>query len=319
MFNKETQVKMEKKMWSVKEDVALMKSWCLVSEDNRCGRKKKGGSLWAKVHNLYHEAQKENPNEISERNVDSIKGRWKRLDENGIKWIAAYKEAYGRKTSEMSPKDVEKEAHAIYEVKGKKFQDWLVFNEVMSKHPKWVIKLDHDSTRSRAENEENEKGMSKHPKWDLRLDHDSRHSCAKNEENEKSNEENGGSSKRSRINEDGECSIPFNPEIPSSRCSTIPRPEDGDKVKNKENVKTSQPSSNNEVATEIRALRLTRDNEVELMMKLESARIELEREKEKRKILKMNQVMLNTLLAKDHLSPEDEEMKRHLMAIVLKQ
>lgn len=89
--------------------------------------------------------------------------------------------------------------------------------------------------------------------------------------------------------------------------------------KNKGKGKASQSFATNEVAAEIRALRLTRDNEIEVMQKLGNARIELEREKLQRNQMKMKEVMLNTLLAKDHLSPEDEEMKHKLMAIVFGQ
>ncbi|KAL8465560.1 hypothetical protein ACS0TY_034884 [Phlomoides rotata] len=63
----------------------------------------------------------------------------------------------------MSQQDVKNEAHAIYAAGGSKFQDMHVFNEVMCKHPKWELKLDH-STRFRAEYEnDNEEsgGISK--------------------------------------------------------------------------------------------------------------------------------------------------------------
>ncbi|KAL8547953.1 hypothetical protein ACS0TY_007304 [Phlomoides rotata] len=63
--------------------------------------------------------------------------------------------------------------------------------------------------------------MSKHPKWELKLDHDSTRFCAEDEEG---NEESGDSSKRSRTSEDGSYSIPNNPEIPGSCGSTISCP-----------------------------------------------------------------------------------------------
>lgn len=44
------------------------------------------------------------------------------------------------------------------------------------------------------------------------------------------------------------------------------------------------------------------------MNKLGTARIDLENRKLQRNATKMKEKMLNTLLAKDHLSPEDEEM-----------
>ncbi|KAL8523655.1 hypothetical protein ACS0TY_013576 [Phlomoides rotata] len=125
---------------------------------------------------MYHEVQKENPEEISERNVESMKGRWKRLSENENKWIVAYKEAYRRKRSGMRQSDIEKEAHAIYEAGDNKFQDLIIFNDVMCKNPKRELKFDNDSTRFR-------------------------------DENQQGNKESGGSSKRSRTSEDGEYSM----------------------------------------------------------------------------------------------------------------
>ncbi|KAL8523800.1 hypothetical protein ACS0TY_013684 [Phlomoides rotata] len=61
-----------------------MSSWYFVSGDGVRGKNQKSISMW-KQHTMYQEAQKENPEEISERNVESMKGRWKRLSENANK------------------------------------------------------------------------------------------------------------------------------------------------------------------------------------------------------------------------------------------
>ncbi|KAG6390717.1 hypothetical protein SASPL_148461 [Salvia splendens] len=75
---------------------------------------------------LYHESQAENPTEINKRNVDSMKSRWKRLNENASKWVAACREANARRRSGMSDQDVENEAHSIYQAEGgNKFQDLI--------------------------------------------------------------------------------------------------------------------------------------------------------------------------------------------------
>lgn len=63
--------------WCVKEDVALMSAWIIVSKDNVRGKNQKKGTLWASVHKLYHESQAENPDEINPRNIESMKGRYK--------------------------------------------------------------------------------------------------------------------------------------------------------------------------------------------------------------------------------------------------
>ncbi|XP_047973409.1 uncharacterized protein LOC125215875 isoform X1 [Salvia hispanica] len=319
----DTNQKGAKKVWCVKEDIALMSSWCTASNDKVCG-KQMGFSLWGRVHNLYQEARANNLEELNERNIESMKCRWKRLNANGKKWMAAYKEAYVRKKIGMSLADVEIEAHAIYEVGGSKFQDLVVFNEVMCKHPKWdLTSQDFSQLRPISEGAFEESGgnskrsrtlvvlnevMSKHPKEDLTSQEFSQ-PCPIYEEG--AFQESGGSSKRSRTSENGDYPEPSNVETPSIDCSTIPH------LKTPTNASESLPT--NEVAVEIRALRLIIDSEAEAINKLGNARIDLELKKEQRKAMKMNQILLNTLLAKDHLTPKDEEMKHRLMEIVLRQ
>ncbi|KAH6819971.1 hypothetical protein C2S53_018130 [Perilla frutescens var. hirtella] len=172
--------------------------------------------MWSRVHKLYHETQAENPDELNPRNIKSMKGRWKRLCENAGKWVAALEEANWRKRSGMNQKDIEMEAHTIYKTNGSKFQDLVVYNDVMSKHS---------------------------------------------------------STKRSRTFENGEYHIPSNPETPTTGGSTISRPTGRDKSKKKEKGKATQSGS--EVAAELHALRLTRDNENELIAK----KLELESQK----------------------------------------
>ncbi|KAJ9546878.1 hypothetical protein OSB04_019421 [Centaurea solstitialis] len=114
-----------------------------------------------------------------------MKSRYARLNEAANKWVAAYREAYRQKRSGMSTKDVEKEAHAIFEMGGSKFNDLVVFNDVMCKHPKWDLQLEHNTTRSR-------------PVYDV------------------DDEESGGSTKRSRTSEEGDYSVETNKESPNS-------------------------------------------------------------------------------------------------------
>ncbi|CAA0807110.1 DNA binding [Striga hermonthica] len=263
-----------------------MSSWNFVSEDNIRGRNQKGGALWARVHQLYHEHQAEKPDELSERNIQSLKGRWKRLNENANKWVAAYQEACSRRRSGMNKNDVEKEAQTIYEAGGSKFMDLTVFNEVMCKHPKWALTSYHDRTHFRPENEK----------------------C--------DDEESRGSSKRSKTSEDVEHSMPSSAETPSTGNSNISRPIGRDKAKKKGKGKISQSDFANEFTVELRALRLSRDNEAELMKNVSNAKIELEREKIHAGNIKMHQRTLNTLLAKSHLSADEEELKRRPMEIV---
>ncbi|XP_057811793.1 uncharacterized protein LOC131026033 [Salvia miltiorrhiza] len=184
--------------------------------------------------------------------------------------------------SGISDNDVEKEAHSIYKAGGSKFQDLVVFNEVMSKHPKWNL---YDTTP-----------IFSHASEDV------------------DNHQSGGSSKRSKTSEDRGFSVPSNPETPTSEQSTTTRPIGRDKAKRKGKGKASQSESTNEsvVAAEIRAMKLTRDAEAELI----KTRIELEHGKLQRNAMKVKEKMLLQLLVKDHLSPVDKEMKRQLTKIV---
>ncbi|CAH1420277.1 unnamed protein product [Lactuca virosa] len=132
-----------------------------------------------------------------------MKGRYKRLNESAGKWVGGYREAYRKRRSGMSMKDVENEAHKLYETTGSKFNDTIVFNEVMCKHRKWDLQLDHDATRSRPEYEVDD-------------------------------EESGGSTKRSRSTEEGDYCVQSNKEGASIGGSTIKRPTGRDAAKRKE-------------------------------------------------------------------------------------
>ncbi|CAI9287190.1 unnamed protein product [Lactuca saligna] len=81
-----------------------MSAYCIVSEDKRRGKNQKKTSIWAQVKELYDVNQAENPGKL---------------------------EAYRKRISGMSMKDVENEAHKLYETPGSKFNDTIVFNEVM--------------------------------------------------------------------------------------------------------------------------------------------------------------------------------------------
>ncbi|KAG6388565.1 hypothetical protein SASPL_149994 [Salvia splendens] len=151
----------------------------------------------------------------------------------------------------MSDQDVENEAHSIYKGDGgNDFQDFIVFNEVMSKHEKWSV---HAATQVFPDNEYF------------------------------ANEQDDSNSKRTKTSESSEYIIPSNPETPTSGHST-----------------------------NLHALRLATDNENEIAR----ARLQLEREKLDRPSMKMYQKMLLKLLEKEHLSPEDQDMKRNLTEIV---
>ncbi|CAI9268600.1 unnamed protein product [Lactuca saligna] len=259
--------------WDFEEDMALMSAWCVANELQFHGKNQKKTSLWAQVKKLYNEAQSENPKKLGLRNDNQMRGRWKRLNENAIKWIESFRKAYKQKTSEMSLKDIENEAHKIYATCGSTYNDIIVFNEVMCKYPKWEL-LNESDTNSHED------------------------------------DESGDSTKRIRTNEEGDYCFLSNTETPNSGGSTINR-----EYKKKEKCSLCH----NECVMDLRAIRITRESEVEVMRKkldLEQRKEERKVKKEERKSKKVYHMHLNTLLAKEHLSPEDEDVKRHLLAML---
>ncbi|XP_042065512.1 uncharacterized protein LOC121809026 [Salvia splendens] len=186
--------------------------------------------------------------------MESLKGRWKRLNENDNKWVATLREANAQRRSGMSDQDVENEAHRIYKGDGgNDFQDLIVFNE------------------------------------------------------------DGSNSKRIKTSESGEYTISSNLETPTSRHSTSFRLIGRDKEKRKVKGKVTQSDSiNAQCAADLHALRLVKDNENEIA----KVRLQIEREKLDKPSMKMYQKILIKLLEKEHLSPEDQDMKRKLTEIL---
>ena len=171
----------------------------------------------------------------------------------------------------MSNTDIENVAHRIYEAGGQKFTHLKVFNEVMCKHPKWDLQLHRETTRSRSEYEVGD-------------------------------EESGGSTKKSRTTEEGD-SVDMNQESP-----TIQRPAGRDATKKKGKGKASQSSSiSNDFSENIRALTITRNNELEIMRK----KVAFDQENFQGV---QDHKMLRVLMSKDNLSPAEEHLKERFMA-----
>ncbi|KAJ0804711.1 putative glutathione transferase [Helianthus annuus] len=101
--------------WDVAEDVALMSAWCLASENSVSGKNQRKESLWAKIKDIYDATQKENPEKIGMRNLEQMKGRYKRLNESVQKWVGVYREACRQTRSGMSQNDIESLAQKLYE------------------------------------------------------------------------------------------------------------------------------------------------------------------------------------------------------------
>nr|KAJ0227113.1 hypothetical protein LSAT_V11C100020080 [Lactuca sativa] len=88
-----------------------MSAYFIVSEDKCRGKNQKKTSIWAQVKDLYDANQAKNPGKIGNMNIAQMKGHYKLLNESAGKWVGVYREAYRKRRSGMSMKDVENEAH----------------------------------------------------------------------------------------------------------------------------------------------------------------------------------------------------------------
>ncbi|XP_047961990.1 glutathione S-transferase T2-like [Salvia hispanica] len=262
--------------WSEQEDMSLMSAYCFVSRDAVVGTNQTNAHLWQKVLDQYEEARKENPGMGQQRSLESLRQRYKRLNTNVTKWIGAYKKAHDRATSGQSKEDIEKTAQQLY---GKrKFTHHKVFEEVMRYNPKWELKLNSTgSTRFQPD--------------------------------EDSLEESRGSSKRSRTSEEGGPQIDS---IPESRSSTLQRPTGRDQAKSKakrrgKEVATSSYTIPNDFTAALREMRVTRERECDIQERKIKAASDIQERNIKAAIL-------TPLMARRDLTPEEETLKRNLIA-----
>ncbi|KAK9669846.1 hypothetical protein RND81_13G158800 [Saponaria officinalis] len=294
--NQEKQKKIRKQstpsLWSVEEDMVLMKSWCYYSCDEIKGNNQKGEGLWARVMEMYEQYRRENPDKIGERNLDSMKGRHQRICKNVNSWVACYRKAYARKSSGMSMSDVKQEALAQYtQVNKSNFNEMTVWQEVMSNLKKWEVPTGMDM----GGNQYVEEGDD--------IIHESE-----------------GSTKRSKTNEDGDYAIPTNPDTPTSvpTSSTISRPQGRDAAKKKRGKqKVTESSHNSEFTEEYRAMRMVREKELELSERQIQEMARLNKERDEAEKHKSYAAILNTLLAKTHLTPAQEAMIEDLTEKVM--
>ncbi|KAK9675880.1 hypothetical protein RND81_11G038100 [Saponaria officinalis] len=101
---------MNKNLFSLAEDEALISSFMQHSQYPTIGTNQKKRDLWVKVKTLFDDARKANPSQIRERSAGMLGSRWRRITAGVMKWVGCYKEAPRRKTSGMSGEDVIKEA-----------------------------------------------------------------------------------------------------------------------------------------------------------------------------------------------------------------
>ncbi|KAK9690480.1 hypothetical protein RND81_09G130600 [Saponaria officinalis] len=101
--------------------------------------------MWKRISELYEQSRVENKNktQLSIRSIDAMKSRWKRLNTVVNKWVSCYSKVVNRPpASGTSVEDDIEEAQKLYRKisAGANFDDFYVYNTVMSRHPKWSLK-----------------------------------------------------------------------------------------------------------------------------------------------------------------------------------
>ncbi|XP_042005640.1 uncharacterized protein LOC121754331 [Salvia splendens] len=184
--------------------------------------------------------------------------------------------AHDRATSGLSKEDIEKAAQQLYDKS--KFTHHKVFEEVMRLNPKWELKLNSTgSTRFQPD--------------------------------EDSLEESRGSSKRSRTSEEGGPQIDSTPE---SRSSTLQRPIGRDQAKAKakrkgKEVATPSYTIPNDFTAALPEMRVTRERECDIQERKIKAASDIQERN-------IKAASLTPLMAKRDLTPEEEDLKRNLIA-----
>ncbi|KAK9704825.1 hypothetical protein RND81_07G013600 [Saponaria officinalis] len=182
---------------------------------------------------------------------------------------------------------MEADAQKLFEADngGVRYNDLKVFKNVMCKHRKWSIENINEQLIDIESNEE------------LTLS-------------------SGGSSKRSRINE---------PETPPSVNvgeSVERRPEGRDAAKKKRNGKAVVSNSllNEQFSAKLDEMQLSRDKginvmekKIEMELEMEKVRHEIVKKKEEGRDKRSDKMVLNTLLARNDLRPDEEELKQNLI------
>ncbi|KAK9667108.1 hypothetical protein RND81_14G233600, partial [Saponaria officinalis] len=140
-LNLNSQKTNENRVWSEKEDETLMLAWCLVSNDSIVGKNQNNYTRWNKVFDLYEQTRVENQNQnqLRVRSIDAMKSRFQRLNYVVNKWVGCYNQVINRPpASGTNITDDIKSAQQLFANSngGVEFNDFNVYNNVMSKHEK---------------------------------------------------------------------------------------------------------------------------------------------------------------------------------------
>ncbi|KAK9715045.1 hypothetical protein RND81_06G139400 [Saponaria officinalis] len=132
----------ESNAWREAEDEALMSAWCVVSTNPTLGKNQNQHTRWTKVSELYEQSRLKNPRQISAKSCEAMRSRFRRLNVLSNKWISCMKMVRSQpRISGTNAKDDEAAAQSLFsgDNKDKRFEYLSLFNNVMSKNPKWSL------------------------------------------------------------------------------------------------------------------------------------------------------------------------------------
>ncbi|KAK9669253.1 hypothetical protein RND81_13G119300 [Saponaria officinalis] len=285
---------MNKNHFSLAEDEALISSFMQHSQDPTIGTNQKKRDLWVKVKNLLDEARKANPSQIRERSAGMLGSRWRRIAAGVMKWVGCYEEAARRKTSGMSEEDVIKEAIKTH-------------NGPFQFEHQWIL-------------------LKKFRKWESCVGGYLSENCRSNYNNVSENignkpvtptsqtdPESQGSGKRSRNNitsDDGEGSI-------SKRHMGV-KAAKMNKGKGKGNVVQMEflaETIKGYSEVQIQRMEMTKQKEArkQKQIEIELRKLELDEKRQQDGERAMKWSVLQTLLQRSDLNPQEEELKMTLL------
>ncbi|KAK9683642.1 hypothetical protein RND81_10G155500 [Saponaria officinalis] len=287
--------KTDARNWTEKEDEALMSAWILCSSNPILGKNQRTITRWNDVFELYEKSRTENQNQsqLGIRSIEGMKSRYKRLNSVVSQWVGCYAQVLNRPpASGTNIEDDIELAQKLFRTKNSNsdFVDFDVYNNVMSKHPKWSLpkKVTADTTsgskRSRSEMDSSPSSV------------------------------NFGTPSSVNVGTPSSGNVP----TPSSfNVDTNDRPEGREAAKKKRNGKAPLVVLESIFCADDRSLisgnRETTKEQNEFRQKRIAADLEIEQIRAQKMKTKMEMEWLNTLLSQQNLNPKDQEMKNKLM------
>lgn len=282
--SRQQNVELPKKMWTDREDEALIACYMEHCTDQVLSTNQSGLALWRKVTASYEAAQASRPNELRERTLHMLKSRWRRLSADTMKWVGIYEEAKRMMGSGEQEQDVVARAKIIFtQAEGKNFLFLHAWN-MLKLYNKWMEKVSRYLTTTKK----------------------------KDDPRTTSEPASGGSNssgKRVRLDDDDEG-------VGTYMSGGTPRPDGVKKAKAKRFAKGG--SSTDEVAMSLgHSLEAHSQSKLEIERSKERRRLkqlEVEEKQVRVEEMKVKMQLLDRLEAKDSLTPQEEKARAKLLS-----